>query len=118
MDQIEPRVLIEYGCCDVELLANWMVWRKWIYDIDNRSAQETGYLFEPVLASCLGGEGMGAKNSPIKRLDAAGNPTPNGRQIDSIESVNVSDIRSLTLHWDNDRIVISNNENSHSIDRL
>jgi hypothetical protein len=55
MDQIGPRVLLEYGCCDLELLANWMVWRKWIYDVDNRSAQETGYLFEPVLASCLGG---------------------------------------------------------------
>ena len=55
MDQIGPRVLLEYGCCNVGLLAHWMVWRKWIFDIDNRSAQETGYLFEPVLASCLGG---------------------------------------------------------------
>lgn len=55
MDQIGPRALLEYGECNRELLANWMVWRKWIYDIDNRSAQETGYLFEPLLASCLGG---------------------------------------------------------------
>ena len=82
MDQIGPRVLLEYGRCDIELLANWMVWRKWIYDIDNRSAQETGYLFEPVLASCLGGEAIGARNSPIKRLDSAGTPTATGRQID------------------------------------
>jgi hypothetical protein len=84
MDQIGPRVLLEYGCCDAKLLANWMVWRKWIYDIDNRAAQETGYLFEPVLASCLGGQAVGAGNSPIKRLDATGNPTANGRQIDCL----------------------------------
>lgn len=82
MDQIGPRVLLEYGVCDLELLANWMVWRKWIYDIDNRSAQETGYLFEPLLASCLGGETVGARNSPVKRIDLKGRPTSNGRQID------------------------------------
>ena len=61
---------------------SWMIWRKWIFDIDNRSAQETGYLFEPILASCLGGESVGARNSPVKRLDASGNPTGTGRQID------------------------------------
>lgn len=82
MDQIGPRVLLEYGGCDTTLLANWMVWRKWIYDIDNRSAQETGYLFEPLLASCLGGEPIGSGNSPVKRLDANGQPTNKGRQID------------------------------------
>ncbi len=84
MDQIGPRVLLEYGRCDVVLLANWMVWRKWIYDIDNRAAQETGYLFEPVLASCLGGAAIGARNSPIKRLDADGKATSNGRQVDCL----------------------------------
>lgn len=82
MDQVGPRVLLEYGKCNITLLANWMLWRKWIYDIDNRSAQETGYLFEPLLASCLGGEPVGARNSPVKRLDADGNPTNKGRQID------------------------------------
>jgi hypothetical protein len=90
MDQIAPRVMLEYGCCDVELLANWMIWRKWIYDIDNRSAQETGYLFEPVLASCLGGEAIGARNSPIKRLDSEGNPTSNGRQVDCLVPANMT----------------------------
>lgn len=84
MDQIGPRILLEYGVCDIELLANWMTWRKWIYDIDNRSAQETGYLFEPILASSLGGETIGAKNSPIKRLDENGKPTNNGRQVDCL----------------------------------
>lgn len=84
MDQIGPRILLEYGVCNIELLANWMTWRKWIYDIDNRSAQETGYLFEPILASSLGGETIGAKNSPIKRIDEDGNPTNNGRQVDCL----------------------------------
>jgi hypothetical protein len=84
MDQIGPRVLLEYGCCEVSLLANWMIWRKWLYDLDNRSAQETGYLFEPVLTSCLGGESIAARNSPIKRLDAEGQPTEKGRQVDCL----------------------------------
>ena len=90
MDQVGPRVLLEYGRCNLSLLANWMIWRKWIYDIDNRSAQETGYLFEPVLASCLGGEVVGAKNSPIKRLNSEGVPTPKGRQIDCLVSANMT----------------------------
>ena len=88
MDQIGPRVLLEYGGCDTTLLANWMVWRKWIYDIDNRSAQETGYLFEPLLASCLGGEPVGSRNSPVKRLDSNGQPTNKGRQIDCLVPTN------------------------------
>ena len=90
MDQIGPRVLLEYGRCNLELLANWMIWRKWIYDIDNRSAQETGYLFEPVLASCLGGEAIGARNSPIKRLNSAGIPTNKGRQVDCLVPANMT----------------------------
>lgn len=84
MDQVGPRALLEYGGCNTTLLANWMIWRKWIYDIDNRSAQETGYLFEPLLASCLGGEPVGSRNSPVKRLDANGRPTNQGRQIDCL----------------------------------
>lgn len=88
MDQIGPRALLEYGGCDTTLLANWMVWRKWIYDVDNRSAQETGYLFEPLLASCLGGEPVGSRNSPVKRLDADGQPTSKGRQIDCLVPAN------------------------------
>ena len=70
------------------LLASWLIWRKWIYDIDNRSAQETGYLFEPVLASCLGGGAVGARNSPVKRLNEAGQPKTDGRQIDCYDGVN------------------------------
>jgi hypothetical protein len=35
-----------------------------------------------VLASCLGGEAVGSKNSPVKRLNERGEPTGEGRQID------------------------------------
>lgn len=82
MNQIGPRSLLEFGGVDDGLLASWLVWRKWIFDVDNRAAQETGYLFEPVLASCLGGEAVGSKNSPVKRLNEQGEPTGEGRQID------------------------------------
>lgn len=88
MDQIGPRALLEFGSCDTQLLANWMIWRKWIYDIDNRSAQETGYLFEPLLASCIGGKPVSAKHSPVKRLDQDGNPKSTGRQIDCLVPTN------------------------------
>lgn len=82
MDQVGPRGLLEYGICDNDLLNSWLIWRKWVFDIDNRSGQETGYLFEPILASCLGGEAVGSTNSPVKRLDENGAPKATGRQID------------------------------------
>ena len=81
-EQIGPRSLLEYGNCEESLLADWLEWRKWIYDIDNRSAQETGYVFEPILYSCLGGESVSATNSPVKRIGEDGKKTNNGRQID------------------------------------
>lgn len=82
MNQVGPRGLLEYGICDNSLLNSWLIWRKWIFDIDNRSGQETGYLFEPILASSLGGESVGSTNSPVKRLDENGQPKSTGRQID------------------------------------
>lgn len=82
MDQVGPRVLLEHGIAEESLLRSWMVWRKWIFDIDNRAGQETGYLFEPILASCIGGEAIGASQSPVKRLDEAGQPKSSGRQVD------------------------------------
>lgn len=81
-EQIVPRSLLEYGNCENQLLADWLEWRKWIYDIDNRCAQETGYVFEPILASCLGGQPVSDKLSPVKRIDGNGNSTSQGRQID------------------------------------
>jgi hypothetical protein len=81
-EQIAPRSLLEYGNCENKLLADWLEWRKWIFDIDNRSAQETGYVFEPILASCLGGESISDRLSPVRRIDENGNPTTKGRQVD------------------------------------
>ena len=88
MNQIGPRSLLEFGGVNDALLASWLVWRKWIFDVDNRAAQETGYLFEPVLASCLGGEAVGSKNSPIKRRNELDEPTDAGRQIDCYDGEN------------------------------
>jgi hypothetical protein len=80
-EQISPRSLLEYGMAPSKLLCNWMLWRKWVYDIDNRSAQETGYLFEPIVAACMGGTPIGARCSPVKRV-VNGAQTNEGRQID------------------------------------
>lgn len=81
-DQVAPRSLLEYGKCDDSLLATWLEWRKWLFDIDNRSGQETGYVFEPILASCLGGVSVSHTNSPVKRINDSGHRTSEGRQVD------------------------------------
>ncbi|WP_461225236.1 hypothetical protein [Lacticaseibacillus suihuaensis] len=81
-NQIAPRAILEYGLADADLLFAWMSWRKLAYDLDNRSAQETGYSFEPLLVGCLGGTSLGAKVSVVHRLNAQGEPTPEGRQVD------------------------------------
>jgi hypothetical protein len=88
MNQVGPRSLLEFGAVDDALLAAWLIWRKWIFDVDNRAAQETGYLFEPVLASCLGGEAVGSRNSPVKRVNDGGQRTDDGRQIDCYDGEN------------------------------
>jgi ApaLI-like restriction endonuclease len=66
-----------------------MTWRKWFYDIDNRAAQETGYLFEPILASVLGGIPYGARNSPVRRR----NNSNKGRQVDCIVGKNAYEFK-------------------------
>ena len=81
IEQIVPRSLLEFGLKPTEILASWLVWRKWLYDIDNRSAQETGYLFEPILAAAIGGIPFAASKSPVKR---ASNPEK-GRQVDCLD---------------------------------
>ena len=83
-DQIAPRCLLEYEPDNSEILFSWMMWRKLAYDLDNRTAQEAGYLFEPILTSCLGGISLGANRSPVKRLDDNGDQTDQGRQIDCL----------------------------------
>lgn len=81
MDQVGPRGLLQYGEVGTSELAALLVWRKWIYDIDNRAAQDTGYFIEPILAGAIGGLSAPARSSPVKR---ASNPTK-GRQVDCIK---------------------------------
>lgn len=78
MVQISPRSLMEYGHVEPEALASWLTWRKFFYDLDNRSAQETGYLFEPILAAAIGGEPQGARTRVVRRSD----DQSKGRQVD------------------------------------
>ena len=80
IDQVGPRGLLQYGDLSARALASLLFWRKWIYDIDNRAAQETGYLFEPIIAHAIGGTPVSAKQSPIKRETDSGK----GRQVDCI----------------------------------
>lgn len=80
MDQVGPRALLQYGQMSPKALAGFLLWRKWIYDIDNRSAQETGYLFEPIIAHTIGGASFSAQKSPIKRH----REKSKGRQVDCI----------------------------------
>ena len=80
MLQVSPRSLLEFGIISTPALTSWLSWRKWFYDIDNRAAQETGYLFESILASALGGIAYGAKTSPVKRVS----DNNKGRQVDCI----------------------------------
>lgn len=79
-DQIAPRALLEFGLSDPAALATWLTWRKWLFDLDNRAGQETGYLFEPILAAALGGVPFPAKKSPVKRAGDASK----GRQVDCV----------------------------------
>ncbi len=79
-DQIAPRVLLEYGLTNSSALASWLTWRKWLFDLDNRAGQETGYLFEPILSVALGGVSFPAKKSPIKRSERPAD----GRQVDCV----------------------------------
>ncbi|NVJ00248.1 hypothetical protein HV824_19250 [Myxococcus sp. AM009] len=79
MEQVGARGLLQYGTMSAGALTAFLLWRKWIYDIDNRAAQETGYLFEPIIALSVGGTPAPAKKSPVKRRNGKG-----GRQVDCV----------------------------------
>ena len=81
MEQVGPRGLLQYGTLSPPALAALLYWRKWFYDTDNRAAQETGYLFEPILAAAIGGAPASAARSPVRRSDDANK----GRQVDCIK---------------------------------
>lgn len=80
-DQVGPRGLLQFGSLPSPALAGMLYWRKWLYDLDNRAAQETGYLFEPILANAIGGTPVSAKRSPVKRQRDRGK----GRQVDCVK---------------------------------
>lgn len=80
LEQIGPRCLLQYGKVSARALAGLLFWRKWLFDIDNRAGQETGYLFEPVIAYAVGGTPVPARKSPIKRHRDNGK----GRQVDCL----------------------------------
>ncbi|MCW3783890.1 hypothetical protein [Defluviimonas salinarum] len=67
ISDIAMRSPLEYLAMDDEAMASWMIWRKWLYDIDNRIGQETGYLVASVMALALGGRVCEARTSPIRR---------------------------------------------------
>ncbi len=80
VDQVGPRGLLQFGSLSPRALGTLLFWRKWFFDIDNRAAQETGYLFEPIIAYAIGGAPLSGKQSPIRRVD----DKSKSRQVDCI----------------------------------
>ena len=80
IDQVGPRGLLQFGTMKVRALTGFLLWRKWMFDIDNRAGQETGYLFEPIIAAAIGGVPAPSRKSPVKRTRDA----TKGRQVDCI----------------------------------
>jgi hypothetical protein len=80
LEQVGPRALLQYGKLSAKALAALLFWRKWFYDLDNRAGQETGYLFEPIIAFAVGGTPVTSTKSPVKRH---GNKNK-GRQVDCL----------------------------------
>lgn len=89
MDQVGPRSLLQYGNLGAKALAGFLLWRKWIFDIDNRAGQETGYLFEPIVAHAIGGAPFSATKSPVKRVS----DPKKGRQVDCIRDKKAYEIK-------------------------
>lgn len=81
IEQVGPRALLEFGKLSPSALAAYLFWRKWLFDLDNRAGQETGYLFEPIIAAAIGGVPASARKSPVRRH---GDPQK-GRQVDCIK---------------------------------
>jgi hypothetical protein len=89
IDQVGPRGLLQYGGMSPRALTGFLLWRKWLFDIDNRAGQETGYLFEPIIAAAIGGVPASAKKSPVRRrADRA-----KGRQVDCIREKHAYEIK-------------------------
>lgn len=80
LEQVGPRGLLQYGKLSPASLAGLLFWRKWFFDIDNRAGQETGYLFEPIIAYAVGGIPVPSGRSPVKRH----RDNRKGRQVDCL----------------------------------
>lgn len=83
MDQVGPRGLLQYGSLPPAALTGLLLWRKWLFDIDNRAGQETGYLFEPIIAFAIGGTPIGSSKSPVRRTK----DNSKGRQVDCVREM-------------------------------
>lgn len=80
IEQVGPRALLQYGSLSPGGLTSFLLWRKWIYDLDNRAAQETGYIFEPIIANAIGGTPAPSSKSPVRRAS----DSERRRQVDCI----------------------------------
>ena len=89
MDQVGPRSLLQFGTMKPHALATFLLWRKWIFDVDNRAGQETGYLFEPIIAHSIGGVPFSSRKSPIRRRDDG----RKGRQVDCVRDNHAYEIK-------------------------
>lgn len=89
MDQIGPRGLLQYGSFSTASLTAFLMWRKWIFDVDNRAGQETGYLFEPIIAAAIGGTPASSQRSPVHRAK----DNKKGRQVDCLKGNEAYEIK-------------------------
>jgi hypothetical protein len=88
LEQVGPRALLQYGMAPPGNLAALLFWRKWLYDLDNRAAQETGYLFEPIIAAAIRGTPHSDKTSPVQRRSGKGR-----RQVDCLRGKDAYELK-------------------------
>lgn len=67
IDELAPRGMLEFGLASPEATAALLRLRKHFYDIDNRAAQETAFLFMKIAAHAMGGTRHTSRTSPIRR---------------------------------------------------
>ena len=80
VEQAGPRALLQYGRISTHALTPFMLWRMWLQTIDNRAAQDTGYLLQGIITRAIGGTPAHSKNSPIRRVS---DPSK-GRDVDCL----------------------------------
>lgn len=63
------RTLLDDGVLSPTASSSYARWRKFLYDIDNRIAQQTAYAYTAVIRNCLRGRTVAGRHSPIRRTD-------------------------------------------------